>query len=95
MGAGELQYTFTAESVFEGFFTDGAFAPDKGSLTTVPGAVDIHDTGHVARIRGTNGQTTVGTVYGGTVYGRTTEGAKRAKGGTSGGIRTRRICRVV
>lgn len=75
VSAGELEDTFAAEGMLQRFFAHGAFAPDKSSLTTVPVTVDFHDTGHISRIRGTNGQTAVRTVYR-----VTTEGAKRAKG---------------
>lgn len=83
MSAGKLKHTFSTEGMFEGFFTDGTFATDKGSLTTVPRAVDFYDSSHVGRIWGTNGQVALRPVCR-----VTTEGAKRAKGRTSGGIWT-------
>ena len=69
--------------MFEGFFTDCALAAHESSLATIPGPFDIHDAGHATGVRSTDGEAATGTFCG-----VTAEGAKRAKGGTSGGIRT-------
>ena len=66
MGTGELKDPLSAESMFEGFFTDSTFAANKSSLTTIPGPVNFHHAGHIATIRGTSGcrQGTFRTVHG-------------------------------